>query len=471
MIDIINLLTSADWITFGLLQVMTIMVIIWGHRYLEKKAKHKESSVVETLLMGRRLTLPVFIATLVATWYGGIFGVTALSYEKGIFNFITQGVFWYITYLIFALWLAPKVNLSKALSLSDLVGQHFGAKSAKLAAILNLFNVIPIAYTISIGVLIQAFTNWSLMPSMSVGILFVCFYSAWGGLRSVVLSDIIQFFLMLIAVVWVTILSITTFGFTDYLEAHLTPTHLSPTGGENLSTLFIWGFIALSTLVDPNFYQRCLAAENPKTARNGILLSTLVWFVFDICTTLGGLYAYSWSQDLAPNQAYLVYALNILPPIGRGIFLAGICATILSTLDSYLFISSITITHDLLKIKNFKNWHHTLGVFIIGVLSLILAELSDGSIASIWKLLGSLSSACLLLPVLCHYVIPGKISDIQFTICSLLSAFSIIFWKIFTHYYLFIDIDVFYIGITTCIISLSSCQLYNHAHEKYQNRN
>ena len=34
--------------------------------------------------MGRKMTLPIFVATLVATWYGGIFGVTALTFEKGV---------------------------------------------------------------------------------------------------------------------------------------------------------------------------------------------------------------------------------------------------------------------------------------------------------------------------------------------------------------------------------------------------
>jgi len=44
----------------------------------------------------------LFVGTLVATWYGGIFGVTFIAFEKGLYNFLTQGVFWYIAYLIFA---------------------------------------------------------------------------------------------------------------------------------------------------------------------------------------------------------------------------------------------------------------------------------------------------------------------------------------------------------------------------------
>ena len=35
---------------------------------------------------GRRVTLPAFVATLVATWYGGILGVGEYSYRFGISN-------------------------------------------------------------------------------------------------------------------------------------------------------------------------------------------------------------------------------------------------------------------------------------------------------------------------------------------------------------------------------------------------
>lgn len=404
--------------------------------------------------MGRQLTLPAFIATLVATWYGGIFGVTALAYEKGIYNFITQGIFWYLTYILFAFWLAPKVHKSQALTLPDLIGKSFGPKSGKISAVFNLFNVVPITYTLSIGVLIQTFTGLELTLSMGIGVFFVCFYSSWGGFRSVVISDIFQFFLMIFSVISVLIFSIYKFGLGSYLSNNLSPKHLNPTGGEGLASLLIWGFIALSTLVDPNFYQRCFAAKTPKIARRGILFSTVIWFFFDICTTLGGLYAFSWNPSLDPNEAYLKYALHILPPVFKGLFLAGITATILSTLDSYLFLSSTTLTHDLLKIKNFKFWHHPLGVFLTGFISIVLANFSDGSIASIWKTLGSLSAASLMLPVLSHYIWPSKFGDMDFVSASLSSAIVILGSKLMGIQ----SIDPFYLGVFTCasVLGLSA---------------
>ena len=48
---------------------------------------------------------------------------------------------------------------------------------------------------------------------------------------------------------------------------------VDPLGGNTLSYLFVWFFIAAWTFIDPGFYQRCCAAEDVQTAKYGILIS------------------------------------------------------------------------------------------------------------------------------------------------------------------------------------------------------
>jgi SSS family solute:Na+ symporter len=96
-----EILTPLDWTIFVLVLALTLLAVLWGH-IAAKKSHADQNSPLELLLMGRRLTLPLFVTSLVATWYCGIFGVTALTFERGVFNFVTQGAFWYATYFIFA---------------------------------------------------------------------------------------------------------------------------------------------------------------------------------------------------------------------------------------------------------------------------------------------------------------------------------------------------------------------------------
>lgn len=454
---ITDALTTLDWSIFGAILLITLGSIFYGE--WKKKSLHtkddEEMNFLDILIMGRGLTLPLFVGTLVATWYGGIFGVTEIAFNQGIYNFITQGLFWYVSYIIFALYLVHKVAPYQAVTLPDLIEKMFGPKSAKLAAVFNFFNVLPIAYVISLGLFIQLLTDYSLFNSMAIGLIFVVGYSMWGGLRAVVYSDSIQFYVMCLSVFLVLAFSAGTFGGLGFLKSNLPSTHFDPTGGVGIATTLVWGFIALSTLVDPNFYQRVFAAKSEAVARKGILISTVIWFCFDICTTFGAMYAKAVIPEAESGHAYLTYALQLLPNGLRGFFLAGILATILSTLDSYLFLAGTTLAYDLAP-KKWKGrvWIHHFGVMLVAALSLVMATSFEGSIKAVWKTLGSYSASCLLFPVLVGHLFPGRLSDKQFITSSLLGVVAVTYWRNASHSGFWSDVDELYIGLIVTGVAL-----------------
>lgn len=442
-------LTPLDWFFFVLVLLLTFLAILYGQRLKHQVPLKDQHSPLELLLMGRRLTLPLFVATLVATWYGGIFGVTALAYQKGIYNFITQGVFWYVSYLIFALVLVRKIKKYSAFSLPDLAGQMIGKKAEKVTAVLNFLNLMPLAYVMSLGLLLQALFGGSLFIHSGIGLFVVVLYSLWGGFRAVVFSDLVQFFFMVLSVFLVVLFGWISLGSPIEIMDKLPTQHLNPTGGEPISTLFVWGFIALSTLVDPNFYQRCFAAKDERTARNGILISIIFWVFIDCCTTLGALYAKVALPEANPQNAYLQFAIQLLPNGLRGVMLAGFLATILSTLDSFLFTASTCLSYDMLNIKNkFKSWHHHLALILVSIASLLFSYLFEGNVVQVWKTLGGFSAATLLFPLLIAQFFPKKIKEADFLWAVSLGCLGIVSWKIFTHFTLIeSELDEFYIGL------------------------
>ncbi|MFC1887959.1 sodium:solute symporter [Candidatus Cloacimonadota bacterium] len=455
--DFRTILSGLDWFIFFFILILTIISVLYGQHLKKKQIPNNESNFafLDLLLMGRKLTLPLFVATLVATWYGGIFGVTKIAFEQGIFNFITQGVFWYISYLIFAFFITSKVANYNAVTLPDLVGKMFGPASGKLSAVFNFFNVLPIAYVISLGLLIQTFLGGEVWHGMLLGVIVVILYTLNGGFRAVVFSDLIQFFVMCIGVFLVVIFSVKNFGGVSFLKANLPDAHFSITGGEGIATTLVWGFIALSTLVDPNFYQRVFAAKNTRTAKKGIIISTMIWVLFDICTTSGAMYARAVIPEAASDKAYLIYALQILPNGVRGFVLAGILATILSTLDSYLFIAGTTLSYDLMP-KKYKGkiYLHHLGMIIVGLMAVIMGVAFEGNIKNVWKTLGSYSASCLLLPVMYGYIFPGKIKDKQFIFASLLGVITVSVWRNINLSDFWQNVDELYMGIIATSLGL-----------------
>lgn len=463
-IDFAAIITPLDWVIFFAVLVITFISVMVGNWLKSRNTALKEEEnlgLLDLLLMGRQLTLPLFVATLVATWYGGIFGVTKIAFEQGVYNFITQGVFWYVAYIIFAFFITDKVSSYQAVTLPDLIEKMFGKKSAALSAVFNFCNVLPIAYVISLGLFIQLFLPMPFWLSMLGGVSIVILYTLYGGFRAIVFSDLIQFFVMCAGVFLVLVFSISTFGGVDFLRSNLPATHFSLTGGESLATTLVWGFIALSTLVDPNFYQRVFAAKSAKTAKKGILISTLIWFCFDICTTAGAMYARATIPEAASDKAYLIYALQILPEGVRGFVLAGILATILSTIDSYMFIAGTTLSYDMMP----KKWRgkislHHLGVVSVGIMAVAMGLLFNGNIKAVWKTLGSYSASCMLLPVLYGHLFPKKIKDGQFIFSSILGIIAVTTWRSMDHSGFWQNVDELYVGVVTTSLGLATYPLF-----------
>jgi solute:Na+ symporter, SSS family len=457
--SLLSKLNLFDWFIFFSIIALTFMAIIYGHSRRDK-GQNSQDKLLDLLLMGRSLTLPMFIATLVATWYGGIFGTAKIAYESGLYNLVTQGFFWYFSYIIFALFLLDKIGKYKAITLPQLVLTMFGKKSALLAAILNIFNLVPIAYAISLGLLIQMFTSLSLNLSITLGVLFVLSYSLTGGLRAVVFSDLVQFFVMCLSVILVAIFATVSFGFGEF--STLPSSYFSLTGGYSWLQTLVWGLIALTTLVDPNFYQRAFAATSTKVAKRGILLSTVVWLIFDISLTLGAIYARIKMPEADSKTAYFIFAFDLLPHGLRGFFLAGISATILSTLDSYLFLAGTTLSFDIfgkstLKKKGSVKGHY-LGVISIGLLSILMSTIFEGNIKMVWKTLGSLSASALLVPMMMGHLFKDKFFDYQFFLSSSLGILGALVWPFWGNQDL---IDPIYIGASSSLAPMIFFLLLN----------
>ena len=93
-------------------------------------------------------------------------------------------------------YLVIKGNKVSAQTTSLKKAKQFGPKSGKLAAIFNFFDVLPVQYTLSLGLLLQmilggSFGGGSLTLMMIIGISVVAFYTMLGGFRGVVFSDFI----------------------------------------------------------------------------------------------------------------------------------------------------------------------------------------------------------------------------------------------------------------------------------------
>jgi solute:Na+ symporter, SSS family len=392
-------LSTLDIAVIAAYFALSIFVGTWAAR--------RGQGTEEFLMAGRRMTLPVFVGSLVATWYGGILGVGEIAYSDGLVNWLTQGGFWYASYFLFAFFLAGRISRSKLSTLPDQVGELHGPAARAIATGLNYLNVVPVSYALSLGIMIHLFTGWPVALGILAGSGVTVAYSTIGGFRGVLYADMLQFALMCTAVAVVVPFAVFGLGGAAWLVPRLPEAHLRITGRYSFQELAVWALIALSTLVDPNFYHRCYAARDPRIARRGVLLSILFWALFDVCTTFSGLYARAALPGVDPKLAYPLLADRILPPGLKGLFVAGTLATIMSTSVAYSFVGAMGLGHDLFRrtLRPDASERATVlvtraGILVTSGVACGLAVLFDRSIKSIWKTVGSLSTSAILVPML-----------------------------------------------------------------------
>jgi SSS family solute:Na+ symporter len=199
-----------------------------------------------------------------------------------------------------------------------------------------------------LSVFLQMLFGWSLLLSLTVTAVVAISYLFWGGFRSDVETDVLEFFLMFAGFAVILPYCFSRFGGMDFLRLNLPPLHLTWHGGNSMQYIMVWFFIALWTLVDPAFHQRCYASKDGNVAQRGILISIIFWFVFDFMTATAGLYARAALPTLEqPMMAYPMLAELVLPPIAKGMFYVGMLATIMSTLNTLAFVSAQTLGRDI----------------------------------------------------------------------------------------------------------------------------
>ncbi len=319
-----------------------------------RAARRTSSEEEDFLLAGRSLTLPVFIMTLVSTWYGGILGVGEFSYRYGISNWVVQGVPYYLFAALFAVLLAKKIRATNLYSIPDKLELAYDKKTAILGSFLTFILMTPAPYILMLSVFLQMLFGWSLPVCLIAVSITAASYMYWGGFRSDVETDVLEFFLMFIGFAVILPFSFSKYGGLEFLRSNLPPLHLVWHGGNSVQFILVWFFIALWTLVDPAFHQRCYAAKSGAIAQRGILYSIFFWLIFDFMTATAGLYARAALPNLAePMAAYPMLAEAVLPPIAKGLFYVGMLATIMSTLNTLAFVSAQTLGRDIyLRLKN-----------------------------------------------------------------------------------------------------------------------
>jgi SSS family solute:Na+ symporter len=429
----------------------------------------RRAGVVEYLVAGRAVTLPALVATLVTTWYGGILGVGEYSYRYGVSNWLVFGVPYYLGALLFALIFARRARQAELFTIPDLLHRHYGSGPALAGALLVFITSAPAAYVLMLGTLFASMFGLPLVPCVIAAAVLSLFYIDRGGLRAVVFTDQVQFVLMYLGFIVIVGFLVAQHGGLAFLQRSLPATHFAWHGGNPPAAIFVWYVIALSTLVDPGFWQRAYAARDPVVARRSVLWSIVCWAVFDFLTTTTGMYARAVLPGLAdPVFSFPELARVTLPPVALGLFYLAMIATVMSTVDSYGFIAATTVGRDVIwRLRGEARedripFYSRIGLVVATAFAAVLA-IANPSVIGLWHDLGSITTPALLLPVGTALLGRGRVSARR-TLFSMAAAFAVSLYGVAARAFTpkgarplpFTSIEPIYLGLAVTLIVYAS---------------
>ena len=397
-----------------------ITVLILG---LKTKSESNSNSYI---FVGRKLTLIPFIATLVSTWYGGILEIGRYSFENGITTWIIFGVTYYFAAYIFSYYIVPKIIDKNVQTIPKYFNKNYGQVPSMISIIIILFITSPAPYLKILADIFQYLWDIPYLTALIFSSIFSILYIFNGGFKSIVKTDKIQFILMYLGFITILITAYFKYGGLNYLLNNAPEYAFKIPGNLNWSTIFVWGMIALVTFIDPSFYQRTFAGQSVKTVQKGIKISILCWIVFDGLTIFTGIYASAILSNPINTNPYLLLSENLLPPIFQGLFIISLMSIIMSTIDSFSFISAYTIGIDLSSIYKFNLFKSLntkqktqFGIVITSIISIVIAYHFE-FVIDIWYTSGSFAVAVLLIPML--LALNNK--KLPFSSLNMISSFS-----------------------------------------------
>ncbi len=369
------------------------------------------------LLSNRNLGLFLFVLVNVSTWYGGILGVGEFTYRYGIVSWVTQGFPYYVFAFLFAIFFAKKIRSASLFTIPDKLRKEYGNPVGAASAVIVFILVSPAPYLLMVSSLFSLVTGLNLQYSLAISLVLSLSYIIMGGFKSTVYTDVLQFFVMFIGFGVLFFTALSDYGGASFIIQNVPENHLTLGGELPPFVMLVWFLIALWTFADPGFHQRCYAAKSGSVASKGIIISIFFFALFDLLTTTSGLYARALIPDLErPMLAYPILAEQILSPGLKGLFYAALFATIISTLNSFLFLSGTTIGRDFIfqfsveKSELQLRYYTIIGLIVSSIIAFLFAFMIP-SVLQIWYTLGSICIPGILIAVISSYYPKIKIDS------------------------------------------------------------
>lgn len=248
----------------------------------------------------------------------------------------------------------------RMLTMADYISDRYESTLMRgLLAVIMIIFLVPMmgAQTIGAGIIFKTYTGapeWVGIVVMGITVILYCMA---GGIRSIMITDVIQGILMVATAVVTFFVSLQLGGGLEVINQHLADTDMSLLShpGQNnsmpwqnyVSMIIMWSFF---TIGQPHLFTKFFTMKNYNVMFKAVLLGTLgMWFsatLIEWCGVTGRMSFPNLSGTDTDFIVPLILQAGVHPVISS-LMVAGIFSAGMSTVSGVLITSTSAVTRDL----------------------------------------------------------------------------------------------------------------------------
>jgi len=334
------------------LDIFVVLIYAAGMLVLGWYGMRKAKTHEDYLVAGRNLGPSLYMGTMAATVLGGAstVGTVRLGYVHGISGFwlcaaLGAGI------IALNLFLAKPLLKLRIFTVTQILEKRYNPMARQASAVIMLAYALMIGVTsiLAIGTVMQVLFDLPFWVSVVLGG-GVVVYSTIGGMWSLTLTDIVQFVIKTVGLMFILLpICMYRVGGWDALVAKLPASSFSWTtiGWDTIITYFLIYFFGI--LIGQDIWQRVFTARTEKVAQYAGSIAGVYCIIYGLVCALIGMAAHVLLPDLANvNTAFAAIVKASLPDGIRGLVIAAALAAMMSTASAGLLAASTTLTEDLL---------------------------------------------------------------------------------------------------------------------------
>ncbi|WP_397459385.1 sodium:solute symporter [Pseudomonas asplenii] len=335
------------------LDIVVVLFYAAGMLLLGYYGMRKAKTHEDYLVAGRNLGPTLYMGTMAATVLGGAstVGTVRLGYVHGISGFWLCAALG-LGIIALNLFLAKPLLKLKIFTVTQVLEKRYTPLARQASAVIMLAYalMIGVTSTLAIGTVLQVLFDLPFWISVLLGGGVVVVYSTIGGMWSLTLTDIVQFIIKTVGLMFILLpICLYRVGGWDELVSKLPSSSFSFTtiGWDTIITYFMIYFFGI--LIGQDIWQRVFTAKDEQVAKYAGSVAGVYCIAYGLACALIGMAAHVLIPHLDNvNNAFAAIVKLSLPDGIRGLVIAAALAAMMSTASAGLLAASTVLTEDLL---------------------------------------------------------------------------------------------------------------------------